>query len=109
MRIMQTQQLFKLTLLGTVAMIFASCSKTNTQGKLIPKNAAIVLKMDGKSLSDKLPWDEIKQNPLFQQASSDTSMPAFIKTILDNPENAGIDPKTDFMFFAIKDSLGGYM
>src|SRR6185436_17304735 len=99
---MQTKQLCKLMLAGALALILVSCGKTNTQGKLIPKNASHVLKMDGKSLSDKLPWEEIKQNPLFQQAYSDSSLPAFMKTILDNPENAGIDPKTDFMFFAIK-------
>ncbi|MEO6720456.1 MAG: DUF4836 family protein [Ferruginibacter sp.] len=106
---MQTKHYCKLMLIGAVAIILASCGKTNTQGKLIPKNAGIVLKMDGKSLSDKLPWDEIKQNPIFQQAYADTALPAFMKTILDNPENAGIDPKTDFMFFAIKDSIGGYV
>src|SRR6185312_9256098 len=27
----------------------------------------------------------------------------------DNPENSGTDTKTDCMFFAIKDSLGGYI
>ena len=106
---MQTKHYGKLMLVGVLAIILASCGKTNKQGKMIPKDAGIVFKMDGKSLSDKLPWDEVKQNPIFQQAYSDSTLPAFMKTILDNPENAGIDPKTDFIFFAIKDSSGGYV
>ncbi|MCW3093838.1 MAG: hypothetical protein JWP81_4907 [Ferruginibacter sp.] len=106
---MHTSHFLKLVLFGAVAMIFASCSKSNTQGKLIPKEAAIVIRMDGKSLSSKLPWEEIKQNPLFVEMGNDSTLPAALKSILDNPENAGIDIKTDCMFFAIKDSIGGYI
>lgn len=89
-------------------LLLASCSKTNQQGKLVPKDAAAVLHINGKSLNEKLPWDEVKQNPLFQQAYADSALPGFMKAILDNPDNSGIDIKTDLLIFVEKDSLGGY-
>ncbi|MEP7141256.1 MAG: DUF4836 family protein [Ferruginibacter sp.] len=106
---MQKQYFSGLMIIGIMAIVFASCAKTNTQGKLIPKEAAVVIMMDGKTLSSKLPWEEIKQNPLFQEMKGDSTMPAAIKSLLDNPENSGIDIKADCMFFAIKDSMGGYI
>ena len=55
---MQTTRFFKLIFTGMAAVLLASCSKTNTQGKLIPKDAAVVIELDGKSLTDKLPWQK---------------------------------------------------
>ena len=106
---MQTKTIIKWVLLNAIAAVLVSCGKTNTQGRLIPLQAGIVIQLNGESLSSKLPWEEIKQNPLFQQAYSDSSLPASVRSFLDNPENAGVDIKTDFMFFSIKDSLGGYI
>ena len=88
-------------------LIFASCTKTNKEGKFIPKNAAIAVLVNGASLSTKLPWDDVKQNELFKQMYADTSIPAFVKQALDNPDNSGIDTKTDLLFFAQKDTIGG--
>src|SRR5450432_2675090 len=106
---MQKAHLGKLMIIGATAIILASCAKTNIQGKLIPKEAAFVIQLDGKSLTAKLPWDEIKQNPLFREMNGDTSLQAALKSLLDNPENSGIDTKTDGMFFVVKDSIGGYI
>jgi len=106
---MQTSHVFKFGFIVAAIALLASCSKTNTQGKLIPKEAAIVVRVDGKSLSAKLPWEEIKQNPLFKEIYADSSLPATLKSLLNDPESAGIDTKSDLMFFAIKDSLGGYV
>jgi hypothetical protein len=106
---MQTSRLSKLLIFGAAVILFASCTKTNTQGKLIPREAAVVVRIDGKSLSSKLPWDEIKQNPLFKEIYSDSSLPATLKSLLDNPDNAGIDTKADLLFFAVKDSIGSYI
>jgi Domain of unknown function (DUF4836) len=99
---------FRLTLLAAVSvLVFASCKKTNKEGKFIPKDAAIAVHVNGASLSAKLPWDEVKQNALFQQLYSDTAISAFVKKALENPDNSGIDTKTDMLFFAQRDSSGG--
>lgn len=99
----------KLLMVVAAAAIFASCGKSNTQGKLIPKDASVVVQIDGKSLSSKLPWDDIKKNPLFEEATKDSTISATLKSILDNPDNSGIDTKTDLIIFLEKDSIGGYV
>ena len=95
-------------LLAATIILLASCSKPNTQGKFIPKEAAIVIQLDGKSLSAKLPWEEIKQNPVFKEAYNDSTIPAAMNVLLNNPDSAGIDTKTDLILFVQKDSSGGY-
>jgi Domain of unknown function (DUF4836) len=103
-------QIRKLTrLLPLIAIIFtlASCSKSNKQGKMIPADAAIVLHFNGKSLSDKLPWEEVKGNVLFQKLYADSTVPAFVKNILNDPGNSGVDVKNDLILFVKRDSLGG--
>lgn len=106
---MQTSFKYSLLLSIAVIFLFASCSKSNDEGRWIPKGAAFAIKMDGESLNSKLPWEEIKKSEIFKEAYSDSSTSALIRSVLDNPENTGIDVKKDIIFFAVKDSLGGYM
>lgn len=98
---------FRIPLLAAFAiLLLASCSKKNKEGKFVPKDAAVVVHINGASLSSKLPWDEIKKNALFQKMYADSSIPTFVKGALDNPDNSGIDTKTDILFFMQKDSVG---
>lgn len=106
---MQKNQFRSLMILAIAVIALASCTKTNVQGRLIPKEAAVVILLDGKSLTTKLPWDEVKQNALFKMAYTDSTIPPTAKRILDNPENAGIDIKNDLLMFVLKDSLGIYL
>ena len=50
----------------TTAILFSSCSKTNEEGKMIPKNATFVAFLNTKSLNEKLTWDDIKQTDWFK-------------------------------------------
>ena len=104
-----TLRLPALCLLTAAAFIFSSCSKTNKEGRYVPKNAAIVVLVNGESISSKLPWADVKQNELFKQLYQDSTLEAYIKSALDNPDNTGIDTKKDFLFFVQKDSIGGYV
>ncbi len=91
-------------------VLFSSCSKKdNKQGRYIPATAGFVFHINGESLNSKLPWDEIKQNEMMKKAGTDTTIPAFAKALLDNPDNSGVNIKTDMEIFVIKDSAGGYM
>ncbi len=90
-------------------LFLASCSKSNKEGRYIPKNAGVVVLVNGESISSKLPWSEVKQNDLFKKLYTDSTLDAFVKSALDNPENTGIDTKKNFLFFFEKDSLGGYI
>jgi hypothetical protein len=99
---------FRLTLLAALSVLFfASCKKTNKEGKFIPKDAAIAVHVNGASLSAKLPWDEVKQNVLFKEIYADTGITAFAKQAIENPDNSGINTKLDMLFFAQTDSSGG--
>ena len=90
-------------------VIFASCKKTNTQGRMIRNTAAIVVHVNGNSLSEKLPWAAIKDNPLFKELYQDSAVTTAMQKLLDNPETSGIDIKKDMLFFIQKDSMGGYI
>lgn len=104
-------KLFRLNIFAAfvVLALLVSCGKTNKQGKLIPKDAVMVLHLNGKSLNEKLPWDELKTNVLFAQLIADSSVPATFKRALENPDNSGIDIKTDILVFMLKDSAGAYV
>lgn len=104
---MQTQ--LRNWLMGATIILFASCTKSNTQGRYIPRDAAFVVQVNGKTLSSKLPWNEIKQNPLFKDAALDNTIPSAMKQALNSPDSAGIDINSDLIFFAVKDSTGGYI
>jgi len=111
-----TNNTMKLKAFQTVLFVFAasllmvSCSKkSNTQGKNIPANAAVVVIVNGASISTKLPWEEVKQNELYKILSTDSGMSSIAKSALDNPDNTGIDSKKDLIFFMVKDSSGAYV
>lgn len=106
---MQTRFSFSILLAFAALFIFSSCNKSNKIGRYIPKNASIVVHVNGESVTSKLPWNEVKQNQLFQEIYADTAMDAVVKAALDNPENTGIDTKNDLTFFIQKDSVGGYV
>jgi hypothetical protein len=84
----------------TMGILFTSCkSKTNDPGKMVPNNAVAVIHLNGKSLTSKLSWDEIKQGEMFKKAYADSSVKDWMKKLMDNPENSGIDMKGDLVFF----------
>lgn len=95
--------------IALATIVVVSCNKSNTQGRYIPADASVAVHINGKSLAEKLPWSEIKNNPLFKDAYSDSNITASVKKLLDNPDNSGIDTKSDLLFFVKKDSLGGYV
>jgi hypothetical protein len=104
------KRIITLSLTALVAvLIFSSCSKkTNKQGRYIPETAAAVMHINGESLNAKLPWDDIRQNEWFKEMQKDSSITAFQKTILDKPENSGINVKADIIIFYVSDSSAGY-
>jgi hypothetical protein len=100
---------YQFLLIVIMAVSFTACKKTNTQGRLIPADAAVVVQVDGKSLLSKISWNEIKENQIFQAIYSDSNLQATVKKLLDDPEKAGIDIHNDLIFFTKKDSSGGYI
>lgn len=98
----------KLIAIAAIMLSFASCKNSNKEGRNIPATASFAVHINSKSLSEKLPWSEIKSNPLFENVYSDSNVSAAVKKILDNPDNSGIDTKSDLIFFIQRDAEGGY-
>ena len=98
-----------LPLLFIGIILFASCNKSNDAGNLIPKDASMVMHVNNKSLQQKLPWEDVQQNPWFNQVIRDSGMSNLMKSILQSPENSGIDRDKDLMIFSKSDSLGAYV
>jgi len=83
--------------IGFVAFIISSCSNKNAD-LLIPKEAALVIHINAGSLSSKLSWNDIKNTDWFKMASREKT-DEFEKKLLDDPENSGIDLKSDMYLF----------
>jgi hypothetical protein len=99
----------KLTSLAAIALlviVFASCS--NKANIPVPEDAAIVVHIDGASLSSKLPWEEIKKSEWFKVANEEVK-DDLAKKILDNPDESGINVKSDAYIFLKTRGRGGYM
>lgn len=92
-----------------ISTLLFSCGKDSKQGILIPKNVSIAVVVNGASMSEKLPWEEIKKNEMFQKLYTDSTLESYLKSAMENPENTGIDTKNDLIFYMLKDSLGGYI
>ncbi|HEX7847605.1 MAG TPA: DUF4836 family protein [Chitinophagaceae bacterium] len=87
-------------------LVFSSCS--NKSGVPVPADAAFVIHVDGKSLSSKLSWDEIKQNEWYKKTYAQTT-DSLARKVLDNPEASGIDIKSDAYFFVTMRGKGGFV
>ncbi len=98
----------KLTVAITIlAFLITSCTKTANQGKMVPKEAGLVIVVNGKSLSSKLSWDEIKQTSWFKDKYSDSKTNEWNRKLMENPDLAGVDMKTDQVFFILKNGDEG--
>lgn len=90
-----------------VMTVFSACKKSNDAGKMIPKDALIILHLNIKSLSSKISWDEIRQTSWYKEAYNDTAAKPWVKKIMDNPENSGIDFNAGLFVFAQKNAGTG--
>ncbi|RYG27828.1 MAG: DUF4836 family protein, partial [Chitinophagaceae bacterium] len=89
-------------------LAFASCKNSGTDARYIPKNASLVFHLNGKSLTEKLPWEEIQKNEAYKMIYADSSLKDYVKDVLDNPEVTGVDIANDVFIFMETDSAGGY-
>ena len=89
-----------LTVLATALVMLISC-KNKTTGLLIPKDAAMVVHVNGSAITSKLSWNEIKQTNWFKELykNSDDS---FSRKLMNNPDSSGIDIKSSFAIFIKK-------
>ena len=87
---------------------FASCKNSDTDARYIPKNAAVVFHLNGKSLTEKLPWEEVQKNEAYKMIYSDSTLKDYVKDVLDDPKTTGIDIENDVFIFMVADSAGSF-
>ncbi|MBS1741770.1 MAG: DUF4836 family protein [Bacteroidetes bacterium] len=105
---MQTRFRLSVVLFIAAVAVFSSCSKKNNkEGRYIPGTATAVFMLNGESVSNKLSWNEMKENGILNKV--DSSMEDYAKAAFENPENTGIDLKKNLVLFFENDSLGGYV
>jgi hypothetical protein len=85
---------------------FTSCS--SKPDAPIPADASFVMHIDGASISDKLPWSEIKESQLFKTVLEETDGDPLAKTILNDPAQSGIDVKSNGWAFVSLRGKGAY-
>lgn len=95
-----------LTVLAIAMMFFVSCK--GKSGFLIPKDAGFVVEINSKSLSEKLPWKEISSTDWFNKAMSQQK-DSFVKKIMQDPKESGIDISSSLYIFRKNDGRNGYM
>ncbi|MFT3827029.1 MAG: DUF4836 family protein [Chitinophagaceae bacterium] len=93
-------------LLATVWV--ASCGRSDKSGVAVPKDAAVVVQINSKSLSSKLTWQEVKQSEWYKELYNEAP-DSLAKKILDDPQNSGINTDADLVLFMRKRGEGGYV
>lgn len=95
-----------LSLLALILVTVSSCSKKPDAP--IPTDAAFVVHINGASISEKLPWSEIKSSQWFKLASDEVGGDSLAKSLLNDPAQSGIDIQSDSWFFVANRSKGAY-
>jgi hypothetical protein len=91
-----------------VCLIVSSCKQGVKSGTRIPADAAVAIHINTPSLSSKLSWEEIKQTDWYKEVYAEAS-DSLAQKILADPENSGIDTKSDLFFFMKQQSNGSYV
>ncbi len=102
------RNLFFPCLLVIGVAFFASCGNKNKYAIAVPKDAAFVFHINSPSIASKLSWAEIKASSWFQQIRVEDD-DTLAKTLLDNPDNSGINTQEAMVFFMKKRGDGGYI
>lgn len=94
------QKLSYVCLAAFVAIMITACGGGKKADISVPKDAAFVMHINAGSLGSKLSWSEIKNSDWFKMMVENDAgkeeMTPLQKSILENPENSGIDLKSDF-------------
>src|ERR1700739_3880144 len=107
---MKTYAVQRLLPAMALLLLFASCKKKNEEGKSIPKDAALVFRMNPVQLASKLPVEKMMKNPLWNDIMTDNNnVPPLFQKILSNPTASGIDYSSDVFLFVEKDSRSTYV
>ena len=86
-----------------ISTVITSCStKSANQGKMVPKEAFVVVVANTKSITSKLNWNDMMQSSWFKEFQKDSALTQWNRKLIDHPELSGIDPNGDQVCFLLK-------
>ena len=91
-----------------LSILFVSCKQGGKTGLLVPKDAGFVLHINSKSLSSKLPWEEIRQSEWFQEAGK-MEKDSLAQKLMNDPASSGVKLDEDMVLFMAKHNNRGYI
>lgn len=92
----------------TIVILFSSCGKKSETGKLVPSDALFVVKVNLKSLDQKLSWNEVKESPWFAKLNEDSATYPWKSKLLQDPSSSGIDFDEGLVFFVANQGTSKY-
>ena len=91
-----------------LSILFVSCKQAGKTGLLVPKDAGFVLHINSKSLSSKLPWEEIRQSEWFQEVGK-MEKDSLAQKLMNDPASSGVKLDEDMVLFMAKHNNHGYI
>jgi hypothetical protein len=90
-----------LSAITVACFVLISCKNSKNRELTVPKDASIVVYLDGKSITSKADWKDLLQADWFRRQKQMTK-DSFDKQLIEDPEKSGVDLKSDFIYFTHK-------
>lgn len=90
-----------------MALLLASCSQSGKTGLLVPKEAALVVHVNMKSLSGKMSWEDIRNADWFKSISAQEK-DSTAEKLMKDPASSGINLEADMVFHLARHNGSGY-
>ncbi len=87
-------------------LVLSSCS--SKPDAPIPADAAFVMHINGKTMSEKLPWSEVKQSEWFKSIAENVNGDSLGTVLLNDPAQSGININSDGWAFVANRGKGAY-
>jgi hypothetical protein len=90
-----------LSAIAIASSFFISCKNSKGKELNVPKEASMVVYLDGASITSKADWKDLLQADWFRRQKQMTK-DSFDRQLLEDPEKSGVDLKSDFIYFMHK-------
>ncbi|MBO9682378.1 MAG: DUF4836 family protein, partial [Flavisolibacter sp.] len=90
-----------LSAIVVASFLFISCKNSKSKALPVPKDASMVVYLDGASITSKADWKDLLQADWFRRQKRMTT-DSFDKQLIEDPERSGVDLKSDFIYFTHK-------
>jgi hypothetical protein len=86
---------------------FISCRNSKSKELTVPTDASTVVLIKGASINSKASWNDLMKADWFRR-EKEMSADSFDKQLLEDPENSGVDLKSDLIYFSHRKDFTTY-